>query len=95
MIWDVLASGLLIFGGVMAVIGSLGLLRLQWPERLEAAPILRQLRVLLRLRLVPIGHLLHLGSGKVQVQEPLRLPVQVLLARRAPDEREPVRSRNS
>ena len=29
MIWDMLASALMIFGGVMAVIGSLGLMRLR------------------------------------------------------------------
>ena len=40
MIWDVLASGLLIFGGVMAVIGSLGLLRLRGAmQRLHAPSV--------------------------------------------------------
>ena len=40
MIWDILASGLLIFGGVMAVIGSLGLLRLRGAmQRLHAPSV--------------------------------------------------------
>ena len=40
MIWDILASGLVIWGGVMAVIGSLGLLRLPQPMQRLHAPSL-------------------------------------------------------
>ena len=40
MIWEILASALVIWGGVMAVIGSLGLLRLPQPmQRLHAPSI--------------------------------------------------------